>query len=110
MCTDEIDDSLGQQCLFSDPDSIGDMIYDHFGTLVESQLAMWIHTTLVFGEESRVCHLPNIMIHGSCTDQLGICSDFCSGFRCQDRDLQGMLECSGRCFRQLFKNRRIDIG
>ena len=78
--TDEILDYFRQLMLFRQLNTIGDMTDDNLCTLLVTQTFMWIDARLVFGEESRIHHLANVVIQGTGTHQLTIGTDAVSSF------------------------------
>ena len=69
---------------------------------------MWIDPVLVFGEENRAFHLPDVVVEGTGPDELRVGADRAGSLGCQSGDLHGVLECAGSLFGKA-QERIVDI-
>ena len=75
MSTDKIFYYLWKIVLVGQSHTIGHVTDYNLCALLVAQLVMRIHTRLIFGKESRIQHLPDVVIHSSRTYQLAIGSN-----------------------------------
>ena len=95
---DEVTDDLRQVVFFRQFQSVGHVVDDDLCTLFVVELVVRIDTGLVFGEERRIQHLADVVIHGSGTHQLAVGPDAVGGGRREVGQLQGVLEGARRHF------------
>ena len=71
---------------------------------------MRVHARLVLGEEDGVAHLPDVVIKGAGTYQLGVGADLGGCLGSEDGYLQGVLERARASLAKLLQDRVVDVG
>ena len=71
---------------------------------------MRVHARLVLGEEDGVAHLPDVVIKGAGTYQLGVGADLGGRLGSEDGYLQGVLERARASLAKLLQDRVVDVG